>query len=344
MKQYFLPAIILILFLLLATNAQIFAQDRARYPFFADYFQQQIFYTPAFTGIADQPTLTTVGRFENRFDQQNPFSVAGAVQGLIRGLGMGIGVTAQYHKFDDSFTYGSLRLPTNKKLLRLMVASSYPIKIGDFEGFRMGLNIGALHYRSDEAYPQGINPQPSQLYNERFFKLDMDLGLGIVLDRFRLGVSLQHLSEPKFRFSNNSAEQRFARQAFFTTAYRLSVTNWLDIEPTAMLNLPAANSSFGIGNPPYIDLGVVFRYPNLAYLAVHYKINDDNAAVGNQGFISPQNLYPVSISGGIRWSNLQFSGSYIIANQPNFSRFEVGLSLFLQQNEEAAYEYEEEEQ
>lgn len=334
---YYFP----VLFISLVINTQLLAQDRARYPFFADYFQQQILYSPAFTGMPDQPLFMLAGRFENRFDEQKPLSLAGSVQGLIRDLRMGVGITAQYHKFDDTFTFGSQRIATNKKLLKLMVASSYPIRIGDFEGFRMGLNIGVLHYKSDEAYPQGINPQPSQLYNERFFKLDMDLGLGLQLERFRLGISLQHLSEPKFRFSNNSIEQRFARTAYFTTAYRLSVTNWLEVEPTAMLNLPAANSSVGIGNPPYVDLGVVFRYPNLAYLAVHYKINDDNVALNNQGFAMPQNLYPVSIGGGIRWSNLQFSGTYIMATEPKFSRFEVGLSLFLPQTEEEEEEIEE---
>lgn len=333
MKNNTLFYYLLVFFIFFTINAQLLAQDRARYPFFADYFQQQILYSPAFTGMPDQPLFMSAGRFENRFDEQKPLSLAGSVQGLIQSLGMGVGITAQYHKFDDSFTYGSQRLSTNKKLLKLMVASSYPIRIGEFEGFRMGLSIGALHYKSDEVYVQGINPQPSQLYNERFFKLDMDLGLGLQLERFRLGVSLQHLNEPKFRFSNNSQEQRFARAAYFTTAYRLSVTDWLEIEPTAMLNLPAANSSVGIGNPPYVDLGVIFRYPNLAYLAVHYKINDDDAAVANQGFAMPQNLYPVSIGGGIRWSNLQFSGTYIMATEPKFSRFEVGLSLFLPQND-----------
>ena len=276
MKNNTLFYYLLVFFIFFTINAQLLAQDRARYPFFADYFQQQILYSPAFTGMPDQPLFMSAGRFENRFDEQKPLSLAGSVQGLIQSLGMGVGITAQYHKFDDSFTYGSQRLSTNKKLLKLMVASSYPIRIGEFEGFRMGLSIGALHYKSDEAYVQGINPQPAQLYNERFFKLDMDLGLDYPI-----------------------AEK-------FDTI---------------------------IGNPPYVDLGVIFRYPNLAYLAVHYKINDDDAAVANQGFAMPQNLYPVSIGGGIRWSNLQFSGTYIMATEPKFSRFEVGLSLFLPQND-----------
>ncbi len=179
MKNNTLFYYLLVFFIFFTINAQLLAQDRARYPFFADYFQQQILYSPAFTGMPDQPLFMSAGRFENRFDEQKPLSLAGSVQGLIQSLGMGVGITAQYHKFDDSFTYGSQRLSTNKKLLKLMVASSYPIRIGEFEGFRMGLSIGALHYKSDEAYVQGINPQPAQLYNERFFKLDMDLGLGL---------------------------------------------------------------------------------------------------------------------------------------------------------------------
>ncbi|MBL7784510.1 MAG: type IX secretion system membrane protein PorP/SprF [Chitinophagales bacterium] len=314
------------------------AQDRARQPFVADYFQQQILYNPAFTGDSEQPTLGLSGRIERR-NAQEPYGLNAFFQGTLTQYNIGIGLTAQYHDFDDTYTYTTNSYPTNKRLLKVGLASSFQIPMGDFTGLKAGLNIGIIHYKSDEAYIPWSSTQPTVIYNERFLKPNIDIGLLLSIAKLKVGLSFNQLNEPKFQFYSNSPVQQFKRYMVFTAAYKIPVTNWLTIEPTTLQMLSVVNSVGNNGMQPYIDLGVLLRFKQRVFLGSHYKFNDDKAAIYG-GMAPPKYLF--SFAAGVRLGTTQITLNVIPMKKDLYNTTKtngrIDLSLLFFRNEEAEEE------
>ena len=190
--QHFL---FIVLFLLTTSS---FAQSafELRYPHMSDYFNEMVLYNPAYAGDRSQPWIAASGRTVKRPNEVNPVSGNFFVHGLVESINSGIGLAFQYHRFDDYYTAANStgqnlgQFPTNKELWKIGLLNNYALNT-DFLDARLGVNVGLLHFQSDQV-PISTQQSPVAL-NETYFKFNFDLGVLFVIGDFDLGLALNHV-------------------------------------------------------------------------------------------------------------------------------------------------------
>lgn len=297
--------------------------NRVIYP--NDYYFSLPMYNPAFTGDETQPSVSVTGRMQQSPQEVNPYTIQAMAQGFAPSLKSGFGFALQYHKFDDSFYGGTQLYPTNKRLLNIGLMYSYMFEVGEISILKLGLGASLLHFKSDETYiVQFPAPQPSVLLNERTFKPAFDVGLSANILDFYVGVSVKYFNEPKFKFFEPGTENVFYRNAYIVAGYKWALLqNRLIIRPSVMVNALTRSNNFGnTGGGAFFDASLLFSYKDITFAGTSYKVNDDP--------------FFLSFLAGVRLKKTsQFTFSYHLPKNSatkGYTRFEAGISFFLQQS------------
>jgi len=329
-QKFFL--VVSVIFALFSVNTQILAQQQAgnlfnRVIYSNDYYFALPMYNPAAAGDANQPSIGVSGSFGKVPPDSKPLNTNFFVHGAIPSLKSGIGLTMQYHKFDDTYLVGAgasqQTFPTNKRLLNLGLIYSYMFEVGEISKLKIGLGASLLHFKTDQIQTfQGPSSQPVLAANERFFKPSFDIGLSATILDFYAGLAVKYFNQPSFKFYEPGMENIFYRSAYIYAGYRWGILeDKLVLRPAVMVNPLARNTGgFGAGSDPYVDLSLLVSYNDIVFAGTSYKINDDP--------------FFLSLIVGTRLGKVfQTTFSYHLPKKntvDGFSRLEASLGFFLQ--------------
>lgn len=314
-----------------ATQAQssIFGE---RLPYMAQYYFNQLLYNPAYAGESSQPSIGISGRMGEERGNSNflvkPRTAQLFMQGEIKELAqleqlnMGLGMVAQYHKYDDRFQRGTEVFSSNNRLLKIGVVNSYRTSIQDIIDVRIGFQVGLLHYQSDELPNTGsINPPVTQILNERFFKPVIDIGFLFMLDNLRVGMAINSANEPEFDFFSTGFARKFRREGYFTASYEWVITPYWYLQPSMMFQtlLNNQNAFSRIRPRSLADFSVQVNYFDTVFMGLSYRVGD----APFRGSI---------MVGGRLADTYQLSLAYQFKkrNTSNHSRIEATLGFYLQ--------------
>lgn len=312
--------------LLLFSSISVVAQTslaRERVTYMSEYYNNMPMYNAGYTGDLSQPNVGFSNRFGRESISIKPLTFNFFAHTKSANLNSGFGIKAQYHHFDDKFTIGAnIGEKTNKRIIEIGGLYSYEMPLFDIASICLGTNISALHYQTRSqnfANPTGTT---SQVQNERFFKMNIDLGILLKLQDFRFGMSVVNSNEPQFVFTSSGYDTKiFRRQVFLNTSYTFALNNTFYIEPNIMMHSFTGATARNL--KPLLDFTFLLRYKKYFYVATSYKLNN-----------APYNM---SLMFGGRFNSIQISTAYNILGKKytssNYSRIELMLALYLQSEE-----------
>jgi len=258
-------------------------------------------HNPAYAGHWTQPAFYATTQFgKNNTSNQQIHNVV--YQNTYDKLG--IGIVGNYTSLDPS---RNVRIG--------MIGGQASMYFEAFENLqsRAGIGFGALHYNNNsnaDAFNELPNNNTAQENNEPFVKLNIDIGILIFNDKFRLGISMIHNNEPEWDFVNADVlfQNNFTGQpaSFFLSRYYL-------INITSRGQTQQGNNADN------------FRIDANATLSIN-----DEIFIGGTYVLDPNYLANFLVAYRT-FGGFQVSGSWSIKRSDvpdNFSQFELGLGWF----------------
>ncbi len=223
-----------ILLLLFAANA--FAQQT---PLFNHVFFNKVHQNPAFAGLQDEICVNIMNR-------QQWVGLEGAPQSTVItantpislfGTNSGVGISVLDDRIGFEKTFGA----------KLDYSYIHSLRAGRLS---IGLKLGMFNKSFEGTWktPDGtIFPNDPVLPQEKAQDLVFDMGFGAVymLNNFYFGVSALHLTEPKFKFSNENNVSYLRRHYFITTGYKLDIASSpIELSPNLLVQFDEASPQF----------------------------------------------------------------------------------------------------
>ncbi len=242
-------------------------QHRTRYQ--SQYFFQQMIYNPAYTGVDGQLAFGGAAQYPLGSQSVKPLSAHLFGQGRIANANdAGVGISASYYDFDDSF---------EGMILKLSGHLSYPFEILDVAEIRIGFAPGLIHYESL------IAPGASSFDNpDAYVKFNMDMGVMLDWEDLQIGVAIQHANEPEFLYVGAGGNSAFLRRVTYASAsYDIGLSNGLHIIPNLFFNQNFRTGNILLGNDGWqADLGAMFHYNEKYWFGYQYKLKDEVSRMG----------------------------------------------------------------
>ena len=293
-------------------------------PYLGEYYWQSLLYNPCFAGNHDLPTIAFSGRLSSE-NTRNPYTLNGFAHGRIDSLHSGFGISATYHRYDDTYYFDGQNVPTDKRYLLISGLYNYEWRPSDDLGLKVGVAASALHYQTYDPPIYGSGGgQTVVALNERKFKLNLNFGLLAQWKNLQAGLSFEHINKPVFQFTQPGTQHRFQNTLYTHLAYKWVLGDrWL-IQPSAMGMWVISNQSFG-GAAKYVsDFNLLLFYNKVVFTGVSYRLNEDP--------------YFLAISAGARLGGqIQLSGAvHLVDNSfANYKpRYEATIGFYLWNNEE----------
>ena len=310
------------LFLSLSARAQTTTvQDRVVY--MSEYYNNMLMYNPAYTGDLSQANVGFSNRFGKETADIKPLTFNFFAHTKSFDLNSGFGIKAHYHKFDDKFiNQQNAGEKTDKRIIEIGGLYSYEMPLFEIASVAIATNVSALHYQSKARNFNNPTGTVSQVQNERFFKMNIDLGLLFKMQDFRFGMSVVNSNEPTFTFTSSGFDTKtFRRQVYLNTSYKFGINDMIYIEPNIMMHSYTGTTARNL--KPLLDFSLLLRYKNHFYAGTSYKLNN-----------APYNM---SLMFGGRFNSIQVSAAYNLVGKKydssNYSRIELMLAFYLQSEE-----------
>lgn len=305
-----------------SANAQTtFVQDRVDY--MSEYYNNMLMYNPAYTGDLSQANVGFSNRLGKETADVKPLTFNFFAHTRSFNLNSGFGIKAHYHKFDDKFiNQANAGERTEKRILEIGGLYNYELPLFDRASVNIATNVSALHYQTRSRNFSNPTGTTTQVQNERFFKMNIDLGVLFKLEEFRFGMSVVNSNEPQFVFTTSGYDTKtFRRQVFINTSYKFGINDMLYIEPNIMMHSYTGTTARSL--KPLLDFSLLLRYKNHFYAGTSYKLNN-----------AP---YKMALILGGRFNGIQLSAAYNVLGKKydssNYSRIELMLALYLQSEE-----------
>ena len=318
--QWLLASMSLLLSLSAAAQTTT-VQDRVVY--MSEYYNNMLMYNPAYTGDLSQANVGFSNRFGKETADIKPLTFNFFAHTKSADINSGFGIKAHYHKFDDKFiNQGNAGEETGKRIIEIGGLYSYEMPLFEIASVNIATNVSALHYQSRSRSFSNPTGTTSQVQNERFFKMNIDLGLLFKMKDFRFGMSVVNSNEPQFVFTSSGFDTKiFRRQVFLNTSYKFGINNTFYIEPNIMMHSYTGTTARSL--KPLLDFTLLLRYKKHFYAGTSYKLNN-----------AP---YKMALMLGGRFNNAQVSAAYNVLGKKydtsNYSRMEVMLAFYLQSEE-----------
>jgi type IX secretion system PorP/SprF family membrane protein len=248
---------------LLLVSFKVSAQQDAQ---FSHYIFNQLFVNPATAGSENVTRVQAIYRtqylgYQSTFDDGGaPVTQVISANIPLKMIKSGVGVTFVNDKIgasiqrDMKLSY-AYHLPVGGSQLALGVSGGF---------FTRGIDYGRLRAR-DENDPL--------LSTGNINQSTFDLGAGAYLynSGYSLGLSMNHLNEPKFGLGTKTATNTLKRSAYLTGSMLFGVSYTLDVSPMFILKSDLKTVS--------AEIGAMATYDSQYWLGASYRTGDAVSAL-----------------------------------------------------------------
>ncbi|MBA4850337.1 type IX secretion system membrane protein PorP/SprF [Emticicia sp. BO119] len=231
---------------------------------FSHYYFNQLFINPATAGSENVTRFQAIYRtqyagYQSTFDDGGaPVSQIISANMPLKMIRSGVGLTFVNDKIGASI----------QRDLKLSYAYQIPVggsqlALGVNGGlFTRGIDYGRLRPRDDNdpLLGTGVVSQSS---------LDLGAGAYFFNPTYSIGLSVNHLNEPKFGLSSNGATNVLQRSAYLSGSMLFGVSYMIDVSPMFLLNANLSNMSIST-----FSAGAIATYDNTYYLGASYRVGD----------------------------------------------------------------------
>ncbi len=229
---------------------------------FSHYVYNQMTINPAAAGNENFTRFQAIYRtqylgYQSTFDGNSgvPISQVFSVSMPIKGINSGLGITLVNDKIgastqrDMKFSY-AYQLPIGVSKL------SFGINAGLFS---RGIDFGKLRPREDN---------DPLLASGRVGQMVPDFGAGVMLQNssYTIGISMNHLTQPKFRLGTGNTAFQVNRSAYLTASALLGVSYSLDFSPMLIVKSDLKTTSF--------EGGGILTYRSNYWVGASYRMGD----------------------------------------------------------------------
>ena len=231
---------------------------------FSNYYFNQLFLNPATAGSENVTRFQAIYRtqytgYQSTFDDGGaPVSQVISANMPLKMIKSGVGLTFVNDKIGSSI----------QRDLKLSYAYHIPVggsqlAIGVNGGlYTRGIDYGRLRPRdeNDPLLGTGVISQSS---------LDLGAGAYFYNPSYSIGLSVNHLNEPKFSLASTNATNVLDRSAYLTGTMLFGVSYMIDVSPMFILSSNLSNMSI-----TSFSAGAIATYDNTYYLGASYRVGD----------------------------------------------------------------------
>ncbi|GAB3506185.1 PorP/SprF family type IX secretion system membrane protein [Emticicia fontis] len=234
---------------------------------FSHYYFNQLFFNPATAGSENVTRFQAIYRtqytgYQSTFDDGGaPVSQVISANVPLKMIKSGVGLTFVNDKIGASI----------QRDLKLSYAYHIPVggsqlAIGVNGGlFTRGIDYGRLRPRDDNdpLLGTGVISQT---------KLDLGAGAYFYSPTYSIGLSVNHLNEPKYGLATDAikgATNVLDRSAYLTGTMLFGVSYMIDVSPMFMLSSNLSNMSI-----TSFSAGAIATYDNTYWLGASYRVGD----------------------------------------------------------------------
>jgi len=251
-------------FYVIILSLTLFTASAQQDSHFSHYYFNQLFFNPATAGSENVTRFQAIYRtqytgYQSTFDDGGaPVSQVISANMPLKMIKSGVGLSFVNDKIGSSI----------QRDLKLSYAYHIPVggsqlAIGVNGGlYTRGIDYGRLRPRDDNdpLLGTGVVSQSS---------LDLGAGAYFYNPSYSIGLSVNHLNEPKFSLASTGATNVLDRSAYLTGTMLFGVSYMIDVSP--MFILSSNLSSMSITS---FSAGAIATYDNTYYLGASYRVGD----------------------------------------------------------------------
>lgn len=231
---------------------------------FSHYYFNQLFINPATAGSENVTRFQAIYRtqytgYQSTFDDGGaPVSQVISANMPLKMIRSGVGLTFVNDKIGSSI----------QRDLKLSYA--YQIPVGGSQ-LALGVNGGFFTRGIDYSRLRPRDDNDPLLGTGVVTQSALDLGAGAYFfnPSYSIGLSVNHLNEPKFGLSSNGATNILQRSAYLSGSMLFGVSYMIDVSPMFLLNANLSNMSITT-----FSAGAIATYDNTYYLGGSYRTGD----------------------------------------------------------------------
>ncbi len=229
---------------------------------FSHYVYNQMAINPAAAGNENFTRFQAIYRtqylgYQSTFDGNSgaPVSQVFTVSMPVKGLNSGIGISLVNDKIGAS----------NQKDMKLSYAYQLPIGLNKLS---FGVNVGLFSRGIDFGKLRPREDNDPLLASGRVGQMAPDFGAGVLFQHssYSLGLSMNHLFQPKFRLGTGNTAFQVNRSAYFTASALLGVSYTLDFSPMLIIKSDLKTTS--------LEGGGILTYRSNYWLGASYRVGD----------------------------------------------------------------------
>lgn len=247
-------------------------------PQFTQYMFNNLYLTPAYSGVEGVAELTAIHRSQWLGYQSN-FDEGGAPTTQM------ISFTTPIYKLRSGFgmyVVNDHLGPQNNLEANAMYAYHLGLRNAKLSfGVKAGIYSQTINYEKYRA----IHPDDPQLKNlqgkESQVRPDVGFGVFYRAEKYYLGAGVNHLTQAEFDFNVNDARNALENHLNFTGGYIYEVSFDLTVTPSVLIKTDFKEYSFDLGVIATLQdkmwAGLAFRQAEAANVLLGYSFTKDNA-------------------------------------------------------------------
>lgn len=231
-------------------------------PLYSEYMFNTFEINPAYAGARDAVQITSMFRKQWTGFKSAPQSTFLSVDMPIPDKRIGLGIKIVDDRDEITKTVGA------------QAAYSYKVPLGDYSTLALGLQAGAMNFKSDFTKVDVIDPNDpafSQVINST--KVNFGTGIFFNTESFYVGVSLPNLIRHNLKKNDtgNLSDLKQNMHIYFNTGYVFFLDNDLVFKPSVLVRGL-------VGSPVSVDVNANFWIADMLSLGASYR--NKSAIVG----------------------------------------------------------------
>lgn len=244
-------------------------------PQFTQYVFNQFYLNPGAAGIENKTRIQTI--FRSQYTGYTATAdPGGSILNQVFSANMPLGIL----KGGAGIYYANNKVSKVLTNQEIQLSYAYHYKLG---GSILGVGVsGGIHSKTlngDAYIPR--DPDDPFIPSDKIRQSALDISTGVYLFNpgFQLGLSLKHINQPKFGFSNTGeGDYALNRSLYLTGSTLIGVTYTLDVSPMFVLK-----SDLKTISP---ELGVLTTYDSRYWAGVNYRWEDAASFIIGGNFLN----------------------------------------------------------
>jgi type IX secretion system PorP/SprF family membrane protein len=278
MKKIYLISILLITL----GSGGLLAQQ---YPLFTNYLTNEYGYNPAVTGDVPGMQFNFLYRAQWVGIEDAPVTQMASFRSRLNAIPLGLG---GYFFKDEA---GALKRTGGSLLL------SYEQRLGKRSFLSAGIAAGFYNFRLKDEFSV-LDDLDEVIINGRDgnWYPDFNAGVKLSIRDFYIGFSVPQILERKVSFGNpDEGQNTLKRHYYFTGGYDIPVSDFMRIEPSAMVKMTDLTS-------PQLDVSLKLSFLNTFWIGATYRKDDAASAMAG---VTIRELFDISYAYDMSTSGLR---------------------------------------